>query len=240
MKVLTFMAVVLACVSVQAQTCFWGILRCTGQNPACDADTVEVVCPVANQVFFDWDAPYREKESHRVEYTSHAGITIAAPGDKQTLRGNIPQSRIRYLEELPRLPRQANSMQDCLAYGNDSLAVEIRIQDFDPRAHTVVRDSENGFIHSIDGNSVLMGTDGNLPQKEYASIVVRFPDKELVFSPAYVSHLYEPDTNPLVVVSEDGKTLFIATQNSDGVGGYAAVWTVADYQVKSLFVLHSF
>ena len=35
-------------------------------------------------------------------------------------------------------------------------------------------------------------------------------------------------------------TMFISTQNSDGAGGYYAVWTVENYLVKSLFVLHDF
>ena len=99
---------------------------------------------------------------------------------------------------------------------------------------------EADFVRSIDGCSDLIGIDGNIPHEEYASIIVKHPAGILEFPTVYITHLYEPNQNNVVVALGKGNSLFISTQNSDGAGGYYAVWIVENYLVKSLFVLHGF
>ena len=94
------------------------------------------------------------------------------------------------------------------------------------------------FFH-INLSIILIPPTG-IPHKEYASITVKHPAGILEFPTAYITHLYEPNQNNVAVALGKGNTLFISTQNSDGAGGYYAVWTVENYLVKRLFVLHDF
>lgn len=156
------------------------------------------------------------------------------------LCGEIHKSRIRYLADLPQLKKQPQSTDKCLVYANDTLTIKIIFQKFNPQKHAIVYDLEAGFVRSIDGCSDLIGIDDNIPHEEYASVTVKHPAGILEFPTAYITHLYEPSRNNVVVALGKGNSLFISTQNSDGAGGYYAVWTVENYLVKSLFVLHDF
>ena len=138
------------------------------------------------------------------------------------------------------MKKQPQSTDKCLVYANDTLTIKIIFQKFNPQKHAIVYDLEAGFVRSIDGCSDLIGIDDNIPHEEYASVTVKHPAGILEFPTAYITHLYEPSRNNVVVALGKGNSLFISTQNSDGAGGYYAVWTVENYLVKSLFVLHDF
>ena len=221
-QIILYLLILPLCLSAQTQQGFFGIIEGAG-----------------NRVFFDWDAHDHRREWHSVEYGTETGITKTFPGGN-TRKSEVHRSRIRYLADMPQLERQPQSTDNRLLYANDTLCVEIRLQDFQLSEHVIVKDSLTGFVRSIDGCSELIGMDGNLPQREYASVILRHPAGVLKFPTAYIEHLYEPNQENVVVALGKGNTLFISTQNSDGAGGYYAVWTVENYLVKSLFVLHDF
>ena len=230
----------LFCLPIHAQECFFGIIQnADGYVNVRDTSGTVIGRLSENRVFFDWDAVESHEEWHRVEYGPETGITKTYPNGN-THTGKIHKSRIRYLVDLPQLEKQPQSTDKCLVYANDTLTVEISIQDFNPRKHIIVQDSDVGFVRSIDGCPELIGIDGEIPLREYASITIRHPAGILEFPTAYITHLYEPSRNNVVVALGKGNTLFISTQNSDGAGGYYAVWTVENYLVKSLLVLHDF
>ena len=221
-QIILYLLILPLCLSAQTQQDFFGIIEGAG-----------------NRVFFDWDAHDHRREWHSVEYGTETGITKTFPGGN-TRKSEVHRSRIRYLADMPQLKRQPQSTDNRLLYANDTLCVEIRLQDFQFSEHVIVKDSLTGFVRSIDGCSELIGTDGNLPQREYASVILWHPAGRLEFPPTYIAHLYEPNPDNIAVAIGKKNTLFISTLNSDGAGGYYAVWTIKDYQVKSLFVLYGF
>lgn len=239
-KIIFYILVLLLCLPIQAQQCFFGVIEdADGYVNVRDTSGTVIGRLSDNHVFFDWDAEESHEKWHSVEYGAETGITKPYP-DGNAHTGKVHKSRIRYLVDLPHLKKQPGSTDKYLVYANDTLTIEIALQDFNPQKHAIVQDSEGGVVRSIDGCSDLIGIDGELPHKEYASITIRHPAGILEFPTAYITHLYEPNLNDVVVALGKGNTLFISTQNSDGAGGYYAVWTVENYLVKSLFVLHAF
>lgn len=240
-KIIFYILAFLACSPIQAQQQrFFGIIQdADGYANVRDTNGTIIDRLSDNQVFFDWDAQKSRKEWHSIEYGTGTGIIKTCPNGN-THTGEIHKSRIRYLDDLPQLKKLPKSTDKCLVYANDTLMVEIGFQDFNPGNHVIVQDVESGFVRSIDGCSDLTGTDNKIPHKEYASITIKHPNGILKFPTAYMAHLYEPNQDNVVVALGKGNTLFICTQNSDGAGGYYAVWTVENYLVKSLFVLHDF
>ena len=239
-KIIFYLLAILFCLPTQAQQRFFGIIH-DADRYANVRDTSGAVIGklLDNHVFVDWDVQKSHKEWHSIEYGTDTGITKTYPHGS-THTGEIHKSRVRYLADLPQLKKQPQSTDKCLVYANDTLTVEISFQDFNPQKHTIIKDIETKFVLSIDGCSDLTGIDNNIPHKEYASITVKYPAGILEFPTAYITHLYEPNQNNVAVALGKGNTLFISTQNSDGAGGYYAVWTVENYLVKSLFVLHDF
>lgn len=242
-KIILYISVLPFCLSLQAQQHFFGIIQdADGYVNVRDSAKTIIDKLADNQVFFDWDAAgWKDStEWHSIEYAAKPGITKSGGEKGFTRRGRIHRTRIRYLDQLPQLAEQSNSSDTSLVFANDTLAVEIRLHRFNPRRHKIVRYAEGGFIHSIDGCSVLLGIDGSMPHTEYVSISVRHPGGVSEFPAQYLAHLYEPATQGVTVALGKGNTLFISTCNSDGAGGYDAVWTVENYLVKSLFVLYNF
>lgn len=239
-KIIFYILAFLFCLPTQAQQCFFGVIQdADGYVNVRDTSGTIIGSLSDNHVFFDWDAQKSHKEWHSIEYGAEIGIIKTCPNGNAYTR-EIHKSRIRYLVDLPQLKKQPQSTNKCLVYANDTLTVEIGFQDFNPQKHAIVQDSEAGFVRSIDGCSDLVGIDNHIPHKEYASITIKHPTGILKFPTAYITHLYEPNQNNVVVALGKGNTLFISAQNSDGAGGYYAVWTVENYLVKSLFVLHDF
>ncbi len=239
-KIIFYILAFLLCLPTQAQQRFFGVIQdADGYTNVRDISGTVIGKLLDNHVFVDWDAQKSHKEWHSVEYGTETGITKTCPNENTHI-GEIHKSRIRYLADLPQLKKQPQSTDKYLVYANDTLTVEIGFQDFNPQRHTIVCDLGTGFVRSIDGCSDLIGIENNMPHEEYASITVKHPAGILEFPTVYIAHLYEPSPNNVVVALGKGNTLFISTQNSDGAGGYYAVWTVENYFVKSLFVLHDF
>ena len=153
-QIILYLLILPLCLSAQTQQGFFGIIEGAG-----------------NCVFFDWDAHDHRREWHSVEYGTETGITKTFPGEN-TRKSEVHRSRIRYLADMPQLERQPQSTDNRQLYANDTLCVEIRLQDFQLSEHVIVKDSLTGFVRSIDGCSELIGTDGNLPQREYASVIL--------------------------------------------------------------------
>ena len=239
-KIIFYTLAFLFCLPTQAQQRFFGVIQdADGYTNVRDTSGTVIGKLLDNHVFVDWDAQKSHKEWHSVEYGAETGITKTCPNGN-THTGEIHKSRIRYLADLPQLKKQPQSTDKCLVYANDTLTIKIIFQKFNPQKHAIVYDLEAGFVRSIDGCSDLIGIDDNIPHEEYASVTVKHPAGILEFPTAYITHLYEPSRNNVVVALGKGNSLFISTQNSDGAGGYYAVWTVENYLVKSLFVLHDF
>lgn len=242
-KIILYILALPFCLSSQAQEQFFGVIRdADGYVNVRDSAKIIIDKLVDNQVFFDWDAAdwKGSTEWHSIDYAAKPGITKSGGEKGLTCRGRIHRSRIRYLDELPQLAEQPNSSDTCLVFANDTLTVEIRLRRFNPHRHKIVRGAERGFIRSIDGCTTLLGIDGDMPRTEYASISVRHPSGVSEFPAQYLAHLYEPATQGVSVALGKGNALFISTCNSDGAGGYYAVWTVENYLVKSLFALYNF
>ncbi|MDY3069672.1 MAG: hypothetical protein SOR57_08500 [Parabacteroides sp.] len=239
-KIIFYILSFLFCLPIRSQQRFFGVIQdADGYTNVRDSSGTVISRLSDNHVFFDWDAENGHKEWHSIEYGTETGMTRTYP-DGNTYTGEIHKNRIRYLEDMPQLKKLPESTDKCLIYANDTLTVEIGFQDFNPQKHTIIKDIETKFVRSIDGCSDLIGIDRNIPRKEYASITIKHPAGILKFPTAYIAHLYEPNQDNVVVALGMGNTLFISTMNSDGAGGYYAVWTVENNLVKSLFVLHGF
>ena len=174
-KIIFHILAFLFCLSIQAQQRFFGVIQDADGYVNVRSTSGAVIGKLLdNHVFVDWDAQKSHKEWHSVEYGAETGITKTCPSGN-TYTGEIHKSRIHYLPDLSQLKKQPQSTDKCLVYANDTLTVKINFQDFNLQKHAIVYDLEAGFVRSIDGCSDLIGIDGNIPHKEYASIIIKHP-----------------------------------------------------------------
>jgi hypothetical protein len=140
--------------------------------------------------------------------------------------GYVHRSRIRLLDSL-RLFKQSIPREGIIKLYLDSFLFSITTMKFIPTGRRITRNRAGEgatYISEIDGKKP-WGTDGNMPRKEYRSILfingrdsIALPQKEF-------QNLFEPTDNTMFAFHdpETGK-LYLECNNGDGAGGYVVVW----------------
>jgi len=138
--------------------------------------------------------------------------------------GYIHSSRIMPLSNLQKLNTKSVHWKDeVLTFQNDTLFFEIRLAKFVPSKHLIK--NKNEYPESID-NHEMHGTFGNLPKVEFVSIKLVVRSKDIPLPKEQFNDCYEIDLSRMRLYSDKKGRLFIASSNSDGAGGYDAIWVV--------------
>ncbi len=83
----------------------------------------------------------------------------------------------------------------------------------------------------------IWGTDGTIPQTYYQSITVQIGDKKVQIPNREIENLFNPN-NEFTECHFDRKndTLYITTINSDGAGGYVALFKIVNGEYKGKMI----
>jgi hypothetical protein len=85
------------------------------------------------------------------------------------------------------------------------------------------------LVTAIDGQRDWLGTDGEIPRVEIASMVVSFQGKKMVVPRKLYSDCFEPTflkNNFIAKLNDAGDTLFVFMAGSDGAGSYQVMWVL--------------
>jgi hypothetical protein len=95
------------------------------------------------------------------------------------------------------------------------------------------------IVSAIDGRQEWLGTDGEIPRVEIASMVVSFRGKRMAVPQELYSDCFEPSflkNNFIAKLNDVGDTLFVFMAGSDGAGGYQVMWVLRKDGHHSRFV----
>lgn len=138
--------------------------------------------------------------------------------------GYVHGSRIIPLSNLQKLNTKAVHWKDeVLTFQNDTLFFQIQVAKFEPSKHQIK--NNNGYPERID-NHEMHGTFGNLPKIEFGSIKLVVRSKDIVLPKEQFNDCYEIDLSRMWLYSDKKGRLFISSTNSDGAGGYEAIWVI--------------
>ena len=94
-------------------------------------------------------------------------------------------------------------------------------------------------VTAIDGRREWLGTDGEIPRVEIASMVVSFRGKTMAVPPNLYSDCFEPTflkDHFIAKLNDAGDTLFVFMAGSDAAGGYEVMWVLRKDGHHSRFV----
>ncbi len=98
---------------------------------------------------------------------------------------------------------------------------------------------EVSIVTAIDGRREWLGTDGEIPRVEIASMVVSFRGKKIVVPRKLYSDCFDPGllrNNFVAKLNDAGDTLFVFMAGSEGAGGYQVMWVLRKDGHHSRFV----
>ena len=145
---------------------------------------------------------------------------------KQELSGYIHHDRLKYISDYEKIAAQPGS--DSI-FVKDSIRVVVSSQ----------RVSKLGYRIFKAGKSY--GTDGELPTREYRSILVRFGSRELSLPGTAIGDLFQPTIFHTKVNYDRNKDiLYIQSMNSDGAGGYYVIWKIDKGAYAGRFIASDF
>jgi hypothetical protein len=163
------------------------------------------------------------------------------PIDYQDGSGYIYKDRIKFLSSFTDIPiAQKEETKVVLKKGD--ISVTLSMKDFLPSKHKLEygKGGNAPFLIKIDGKEIL-GTDGNIPQKQYDSITIQKGNTQISLKDMDFANLFEPNLDDTVVnYDETQDILYISSLNSDGAGGYFVVWAIEKGILTRKYVGHGF
>ena len=141
--------------------------------------------------------------------------------------GFIHKNRIALLSSLPKINTFIYGLKENqLKAKNDTLLFRIELAPFDSSKHRIQRGSgENGRMEKID-DAYPFGCFDRLPFLEIKFLQLIIHDEIIEFPKNQISDFYEVALERMSLYSDKKGRLFIFSSNSDGAGGYEAVWII--------------
>lgn len=138
------------------------------------------------------------------------------------LEGYIHSSRVKRISELQAVGKREYK-SGLLTIKDDNYEFTIGRSDFKKSEHEYEL-QEDKWVIKIDGTSPY-GVDGNYPSTEISTFKFKINGIEVNTPISAYSDLYEINLGAIYIFKNSDGTIYITmTQNSDGAGGYDAVW----------------
>lgn len=155
------------------------------------------------------------------------------------MSGYIYKNRVRFITSYPKV-EQIYKSNSLVKLRRENIEIIVSKEKFDKTTANLTFDEKQKWLKKINGKKIY-GTDGNIPQYQYATIVVRFGDTRLSLPKEAFANLYEPNLYKTQAnYDEKNKTLYIQSMNSDGAGGYLVLWKVVNGEYKDRLIVHGF
>jgi hypothetical protein len=141
------------------------------------------------------------------------------------LNGYIYKGKIKYITDFKQIPLKI-SQDKKVILDNGFVKIEIAETKFLKEKHKLQFLKGQNFLKKID-NLDFLGTDGNIPKREYQAIEVEINKVKVEIPPSALKNLYEPTLwNTKANYDEVKDILYIQSSNSDGAGGYEIIWVI--------------
>jgi hypothetical protein len=151
------------------------------------------------------------------------GIDYGRTDDMQM--GSVHKSRLKLISSYKRIP-VVESGKHKVILASDGIRIEVTEKIFDRSVHKLQFNREEGYLETIDGKQI-WGTDGNVPNWEYASVNIKIKNREISLPTESLENVFEPNLDYTAAhYDEANDILYISTLNSDGAGGYCLLWII--------------
>lgn len=146
--------------------------------------------------------------------------------------GYVYKDRVLNISKFTKLTKK-QIIENEVILANRKVEIKITEKEFEKTKHSFKYYKENpNQLYLIDEKEIF-GTDGNIPKKEYNSIVIKIDTLKIELPNEAIENLYEPNlefTN--ANFDEKTETFYIQSLNGDGAGGYAIIWIIEKGKYK--------
>jgi len=154
--------------------------------------------------------------------------------------GFVYRDRLKVINDFSSIPLVSTKEQE-VVFTKGETTLTVSAKKFYREEHDFTFYKENTEqIQYIDGLPY-MGTDGEFPNSEYASIEVKIGSDQFTFPAEAIRNLYEvrlADTK--VNYDSNNDTIYIQSMNSDGAGAYEVIWRVVKGVFKDRYIASGF
>lgn len=166
-------------------------------------------------------------------------VNIGYKKNEKELNGYIYKDKIKFITNFKEIPIKINQ-EEKVTLDNGSIKIEITESKFLKEKHKLQFKSDSSLLMKIDDLSPL-GTDGEIPKREYKSIEVEINKVKVKIPPSAIKNLYETTLwNSKANYDEVNDILYIQSSNSDGAGGYEVIWVIEKKKYKTRIVENEF
>jgi hypothetical protein len=149
--------------------------------------------------------------------------------------GYVHKSRVLPLESLNDIIKNRQLSNGILILKNDSITFNIMARQFISAQHHIQRD-DDGWVEKIDGKQP-RGVDGGLPKIGIKSLSLVINSNIIEIPKEDYADLYEPNLRSLKLYTDKRGVIYIyMPSNSDGAGGYDAIWIIKEKKYLKRYV----
>lgn len=149
------------------------------------------------------------------------------------LHGYIYKDKIKYITDFKNIPLKSNLNGKAILI-DENVKVEITETKFNKTKHVLKFLKGNSGILETINNLRILGTDGEIPKREYKSIDLEIKNIKTEIPNNALQNLYEPTLeNTEANYDEINDILYIQSSNSDGAGGYEVLWIIEKNKFKN-------
>lgn len=128
-----------------------------------------------------------------------------------------------------------------VSLSQDGIEITVTEKKFEATKHKFNYSKENKKVITLIDNKIYYGTDGELPKTQYHNIKVKIKNKVIELPNSATANLYEPSLDKVTVnYDKANDRIFISSYNSDGAGGYIAVWKIEKGKYKERYIFYGF
>jgi hypothetical protein len=174
----------------------------------------------------DWVSIYYSPELNTLEDYKKRYYKLTDNDNDFYLTGYIHKSRLKPIFDLICLTQnntQTNLSQNNLEFKNSKLHFKLTLKKFEEKKHTITR--QESWVSLIDGKSP-NGVDGRLPSFEIDTVYLKLNGKIVDIPDCAIRDLYELRLKNLNIFEKENTVFIYMPYNSDGAGGYTAVWVI--------------
>lgn len=156
------------------------------------------------------------------------------------LNGYIYKDKIKYITDFKEIPLKINQDKK-VTLDNGFIKIKITETKFLKEKHKLqFLKSNSTLLNKIDDLDFL-GTDGEIPKREYQSIEVEINNVKVEIPDSALKNLYQPTLwNSKANYDEINDILYIHSSNSDGAGGYEIIWVIERKKYKTRIEAYGF
>ncbi|PIF34804.1 hypothetical protein CLU81_5469 [Flavobacterium sp. 9] len=156
------------------------------------------------------------------------------------LNGYIYKGKIKFISDFTNIPLKLDQVTEVLFY-SPNVKVKITESPFVKEKHKLQFLKEDSRILTKIDDLDFLGTDGEIPKRQYKSIEVQINNIKVPIPNEALRNLYEPSLyNSQINYDKINDILYIQSSNSDGAGGYEIIWVIEKKKYKTRIEAYGF